>query len=97
MASPLNLSAASSDSRDFFDVPSFDLEDDSSSDFQNGNRASVKKWKQEEDDLLLSAIQKFGEHNWKLVATIVGTRDPGKFPSHFFFFFGILLGKLFFS
>jgi hypothetical protein len=38
----------------------------------------AQKWSDEEDKRLLEGIHQYGENNWRLVAQVVGTRDPGK-------------------
>lgn len=52
----------------------------SSSNTPKGNIPSnwAQKWTEEEDTRLISAIEQFGENNWKQVAQMVGTRDAGK-------------------
>jgi hypothetical protein len=37
----------------------------------------AQKWTEDEDQRLISAIETFGENNWKQVANLVGTRDAG--------------------
>lgn len=38
----------------------------------------AKKWSNEEDSTLIQAVNRLGQHRWREVASIVGTRNPGK-------------------
>jgi hypothetical protein len=41
-------------------------------------KKAARKWTKEEDQRLLAGIEEHGEHNWRAIASVVGTRDPGK-------------------
>lgn len=40
----------------------------------------AQKWTPDEDERLLAGIREFGDKNWKKIAEVVGTRDPGRLP-----------------
>jgi hypothetical protein len=53
---------------------SLDTLDESS----NNAPKKVFPWTEEEDQRLHAGIEEHGEHNWKAIATVVGTREPSK-------------------
>ncbi len=55
-----------------------DSEDPTTETMTEGSGKNVTKWTEKEDQLLKLGVKRYGDHDWKSVAHVVGTRDAGE-------------------